>query len=171
MPVSVYYSWREKEMPRVRVYVDTSIFGGMHDREFADASSRFFELVAKGEFLVLVSPQTTRELEGAPEPVRQVVAGLPEECTEYVDVDEEVEALADAYVAAGVLSSDSRDDAVHVAAATVAGAHLILSWNFRDLVRFDRIRMFNGVNALKGYRPVDIRSPLEVSHGGREEDV
>jgi len=58
-----------------------------------------------------------------------------------------------------------------VAAATVAGADLIVSWNFRHIVRLDRIRMFNGVNALKGYRALDIRSPMEVCYGPEDQDV
>ena len=51
-----------------------------------------------------------------------------------------------------------------MAAATVARADLILSWNFKHLVRYDKVRKFNGVNALNGYPAIDIRSPLEVAH-------
>ena len=62
-------------------------------------------------------------------------------------------------------------DATHVAAATVARADLILSWNFKHLVNYNRIRKFNGVNALKGFAQIEIRSPLEVSYGDEGEDV
>ncbi len=154
-------------MPKVRVYVDTSVFGGVHDEEFARASRRFFELVGKGTYTVLLSVETSRELEGAPTEVVETVNGLPPDAVESVEIDEEVEALAAAYLDAGVVSAASREDALHVAAATVAGADLVLSWNFKRIVRYDRVRGFNGVNALKGYRPLDIRSPLEVEH---EED-
>ena len=57
------------------------------------------------------------------------------------------------------------------AAASVAGADLMLSWNFKHIVRYDRIRKFNGVNALKGYSALDIRSPLEVQNGENEEGL
>lgn len=67
-------------------------------------------------------------------------------------------------MSAGILGEGSRADAVHVAAATVAEADLIVSWNFTHIVRFDKIKMFNGVNILKGYRPLDIRSPMEVGY-------
>lgn len=49
---------------------------------------------------------------------------------ESVPIDAAVEALAEAYLAAGILSRRWRGDAIHVAAATVACADLILSWNF-----------------------------------------
>jgi hypothetical protein len=34
-----------------------------------------------------------------------------------------------------------------------------------------RVRMFNGVNALNGYRSLDIRSPLEVDYDAQDQDV
>ena len=33
------------------------------------------------------------------------------------------------------------------------------------MVSYDRIRRFNAVNLLNGYRALDIRSPREVVHG------
>lgn len=158
-------------MRTVRVYVDTSVFGGTQDAEFARYSKRFFDGVIAGGFVVLVSEQTLAEMELAPAEVRRVLEGLPAQGVERVSVDEEVEALADAYIQAGVLGVGSRGDAIHVAAAAVAGADLILSWNFRHVVRYDRIRMFNGVNAIRGYDSLDIRSPMEVAYDSEEEDV
>lgn len=55
--------------------------------------------------------------------------------------------------------------------ATVARADLILSWNFKHIVRYDRIQKFNGVNLTRGYRAVDIRSPLEVDYDDEDEDI
>jgi hypothetical protein len=60
-------------------------------------------------------------------------------------------------------------DALHVAAATVAGADLILSWSFRHIANFDRIRGFNSVNLVLGYRTMTILSHLEVAYAGRED--
>ena len=51
----------------------------------------------------------------------------------------------------------------------MAGADLILSWNFRHMVNSNRIRGFNGVNVRLGYRNMAILSPREVS--GDEEDL
>jgi hypothetical protein len=62
----------------------------------------------------------------------------------------------------GVLAQASITDALHVAAATVAGADLILSWSFRHIVNYNRIRGFNSVNIRMGYRAMTILSPREV---------
>ena len=53
-------------------------------------------------------------------------------------------------------------DALHVAVATVAGCRVIVSWNFKHLVNFRRIPLYNGVNLTHGYAPIAIHCPLEV---------
>ena len=88
-----------------------------------------------------------------------------------VPVSPDAEKLADAYVAAGVLGKASRADGLHVAAATVAGADLIVSWNFKHIVNYNRIRRYNAVNALNGYRSLEIRSPAEVAYDDENEDL
>jgi hypothetical protein len=49
-----------------------------------------------------------------------------------------------------------------VALATVSQASLIVSWNFRHIVNFNKIPMYNAVNTLHGYNRIAIYSPLEV---------
>ena len=155
-------------MRQIRVYVDTSVFGGTQDEEFAEASRRFFLRVRRGEFTVLLSAHTVDELAPAPRQVLQVLQDLPPHCVETVASTAEAEALAQAYIQAGALGEASHLDALHVASATVAGADLILSWNFKHIVCYDRIQLFNGVNVLHGYRTLDIRSPLEMDYGDEE---
>ena len=157
----------------IRAYVDTSVIGGTRDEEFRVASRRFLELVREGEYVLLVSTLTFRELGEAPDAVRHALTDLPDRCVEEVaaEVEAKADGLADAYIAAGVLGPARRDDATHVAIATLAGADLILSWNFRHIVNYDRIRKFNLVNTRNGYPEIEIRSPLEVIYGDEDEDV
>lgn len=50
-----------------------------------------------------------------------------------------------------------------MAAATVARADAIVSWNFKYIVRMDRIRGFNAVNLAEGYAMIQIVRPKEVN--------
>ena len=152
-------------MHRLRLYLDTSVFGGVFDVEFAQPSLRLFERIKAGNFMILISQSTILELGDAPERVRRVYQDIPREYLEFVPFDDEVRMLSDAYIAAEVLGKGRLEDANHIAAASIAQADIALSWNFRHIVRYDRIRKFNGVNILKGYHPVDIRSPLEMQYG------
>jgi predicted nucleic acid-binding protein len=151
-------------MRRIRVYVDTSVFGGTQDAEFAWASRRFLHRVQEGHFTIVVSSMVIRELADAPTAVQDVLRELDAVRYERVELSGDVKLLANAYLEAGIVPPGSSEDAIHVAAATVAGVDLIVSWNFRHIVCYRRIHMYNGINLLKGYRMTDIRSPRELSY-------
>jgi len=56
-----------------------------------------------------------------------------------------------------------RNDMIHIALATVANVDILVSWNFKHIVRFDKIRSFNAINLEKGYKALQIYSPREVT--------
>jgi hypothetical protein len=42
-----------------------------------------------------------------------------------------------------------------------------VSWNFRHIVRLDKIRLFNAINVELGYQALSIYSPREVTTHGQ----
>jgi hypothetical protein len=153
-----------------RIYVDTSVIGGCADAEFAEDSSRLFDLARQGRYVLLVSDVVVRELADAPDSVRQVLETLPDSAVEAVALSEEVFALRDAYLAAGIVGLRWADDATHVAAATCARADAIVSWNFKHIVRLDKIRAYNEINRARGFGALTIVSPQEVIYDDADED-
>jgi predicted nucleic acid-binding protein len=149
-------------MRALRVYADTSVFGGCFDAEFAPESERFFDLVRAGRVKLLVSEVVVRELADAPGHVRELLTSLPAESVVRVGLTRDVIELRDAYLAAGILDRQSVDDATHVATATVARADAIVSWNFKHIVRIDKMRAYNQVNLQTGFGLLSIVSPQEV---------
>ena len=146
----------------LRVYADTSVFGGCFDDEFRAESTRFFEDVRSGRFVVVVSDVTLDELGLAPESVRRILADLPQSRVEVVNSSEESNDLKQAYLDAGVVGPASRNDAAQIALATIFGADLVVSWNFKHIVHFEKIAGYEGVNRLRGYRSPKIYSPREM---------
>ena len=145
----------------MRVYADTSVFGGTQDDVFEAGSNIFFQQVRKGQFQLVVSGLVEKELRGAPEAVRAVF----EELLAAMEVVEESAAalmLQQAYLDAGVVTPNWADDALHVALASVSECVAIVSWNFQHIVNLRRISLYNGVSMLHGYRSIEIRSPSEV---------
>jgi hypothetical protein len=61
-----------------------------------------------------------------------------------------------------VVSPKWAADALHVAVASVNGYHAIVSWNFKHIVNYRRISLYNGVNLTEGYTPIAIHTPPEV---------
>ena len=149
-------------MRPLRVYVDTSVFGGLHDEEFRSGSERFFKAVREGAFSILTSQPVALEVSRAPDKVQAAFRDY-QRYAELLETTEEAERLAEAYMNAEVVPAASRIDALHVALASVARADLVVSWNFKHMVQLRRIHAFHAVNLVHGYPLVDIRSPLEVT--------
>jgi hypothetical protein len=141
--------------------VDTSVFGGTHDSEFAQASREFFSRALQGRFEVVVSTSVPDELEEAPEAVKKAWEDLLP-LVEVLEVTEDALNLQQAYLRAGVVTPKWDQDALHVAMATVFHCAMIVSWNFRHIVNYQKIPRYNAVNAVEGYGPISIYSPLEV---------
>lgn len=95
--------------------------------------------------------------------MRDLLADLLALDPEVVPVTAEAVALAEAYGTHGILTPRFHADGMHIALATVAEADLLVSWNFRHIVRYDKIRMFAAVNLERGYKPLAIYSPREVA--------
>lgn len=118
----------------------------------------------RGDRLMLVISQVVLdEFAGAPARVRDILNSLPAEHIEFVALTPEVIALRDAYMAAKVVGTRWRQDALHVAAASVTGVDAIVSWNFKHIVRLDKISAYNAVNEREGYRHLTIITLLEVT--------
>jgi predicted nucleic acid-binding protein len=146
---------------RIRTYADTSVFGGVFDEEFSEASRAFFSQVCRARFRLVTSALVREEVEPAPVRVRQFFGRcLP--VADVVEVTEQAIRLQRAYVQAGIVESQWAADALHVALATVGGCSLIVSWNFAHIVHFDKVRLYNAVNVLNGFARLAIHSPQEV---------
>ncbi len=81
---------------------------------------------------------------------------------EITQVTQEALLLQQQYINSGVVTLKSSEDALHVAIATVSQCSLIVSWNFKHIVHFDKIPKYNAVDTLNGYGVIGIYSPLEV---------
>ena len=103
------------------------------------------------------------EVKGAPEAVRLIFQSIPLGHRELIPLSREIHDLAEAYMTAGVVGRRWSEDCLHVASATICRADAIVSWNFKHIVRLDRIRGFNAVNLAEGYGMIAIISPKEVN--------
>jgi predicted nucleic acid-binding protein len=144
-----------------RIYIDTSVFGGYFDQEFARHTVPLFERLNRNEFVILFSAATQDELETAPQKVKELVKGLKTDWTEYLDITAESIELANEYISEGVVGPTSYADCLHIALATIHKADFLISWNFKHIVNIQRIRGYNSINMKKGYRLLEIRSPRE----------
>lgn len=150
-------------MKPLRVYFDTSAIGGCLDAEFADESLRLVQAVQQGKIIMLLSEVVSAQLRNAPVAVQQILLSVSPSRIEEVALTNEMIELAEAYLAAQIPTEKSLNDAIHVAVATVARADAIVSWNFKHIVRLDKMKQYNQINLLNGYGILTIVSPKEVT--------
>jgi len=146
---------------KLRVYIDSSVVGGYFDDEFEDDTKAFFERIFNKEFLVHFSEISETELSLAPDFVKDLKTRIPSDCYKFLDLDDESRDLAQTYINEKILGKASLNDAFHIAIATVNRLDVLVSWNFKHIVNFDKIKHFNSTNLRLGYPMIDIRSPRE----------
>lgn len=121
----------------IRVYAYTSVFGGIFDDEFQDETIAFFDLVKQGKFQLVISSVVSREIEPAPEKIKDFFKEMIP-YAELVEITSPALQLRQAYIDAGVVTKKSMLDALHVALASVSGCSMIVSWNFKHIVHFQK---------------------------------
>jgi predicted nucleic acid-binding protein len=146
-----------------RFYFDTSVFGGVFDAEFEEATLQLFERVKLGKIICVYSDLTESELVKAPEKVRRYFKELPKENMERIVVNDEMINLASKYIEEKVVGQTSFDDCLHIATATINKVDILVSWNFKHIVNVYRIRGYNSINLRMNHIPLEIRSPKEIS--------
>jgi len=144
-----------------KIYIDTSVFGGVFDEEFSEHTMPLFDRIRSGEFIVLFSTVTQDELESVPEKVKELVKGLSANLTEFIEISTEAVDLATEYITEKVVGPTSFADCLHIALATINRADFLVSWNFKHIVNLERIRGYNSINIKNGYKQLEIRSQRE----------
>ncbi len=144
-----------------RIYIDTSVYGGNFDEEFAEHTIPLFERLRSEEFILLFSSVSEDELINAPQNVRELVQSLKLNNTEFVETTYETVELATEYISEKVVGQTSFADCLHIALATINRADFLISWNFKHIVNVQRIRGYNAINIKNGYKQLEIRSPRD----------
>ncbi|MGB3077738.1 MAG: hypothetical protein WBB31_01575 [Saprospiraceae bacterium] len=108
---------------------------------------------------------TISELENAPLITRELPTTISPEFIELTTITEEQLDLANKYINEGILSQKFHTDAQHIAISSILKVDSLVSWNFKHMVNFFRIRQYNSINLKFGYSTIDIRTPKEVTYG------
>ncbi|MCL1945704.1 MAG: type II toxin-antitoxin system VapC family toxin [Chitinivibrionia bacterium] len=144
---------------KTSLYLDTSIFGGFFDDIFKQDTRLLFDKIKAGKYIVFISDLVEDELENAPENVKNLLKDIK---YQSIEVLPEYEDLADEYIRENVVGKTNREDCIHIATATINNIDYLVSWNFKHIVRADRIKGYNIVNLKNNYKRLEIYSPKEL---------
>jgi hypothetical protein len=147
-----------------RIYIDTSVIGGCFDDEFNVWSNALFDDLRKGLFKPMISSVVTEEIKVAPDWVKKQYEELLKIGARVLSPDKQSFELIRQYEKHEIIPIKFRNDMLHIAVATIAEADILVSWNFKHIVRYDKIQQFNAVNIENGYKAIAIYSPREVTY-------
>jgi predicted nucleic acid-binding protein len=149
-----------------RVYIETSVWNFVFVDDAAErraATQQFFDEVRGGSFDPYLSRLVLAEIAAAPEPRRSQLSELVASVAPSVlESSQDSKSLAADLIAAGMVPAKYASDALHIAIAVVENMDLLLSWNFKHIVKMKTRRMVSAATRLAGYKEVELWTPEEV---------
>ncbi|MCL2604953.1 MAG: hypothetical protein FWD90_10785 [Defluviitaleaceae bacterium] len=152
-------------MRKQKIYIETTLFNFYFDkdREAHAATVKLFNEIAAGKYEAFTSTYVTDELENASKEKSEKMLGL---ITQYdisvLAPNDDIVKIANLYTNEGIIPKKYFTDGLHIAIATVNDLDMIISMNFQHIVKRKTKIGTGNINALNGYRAVEIYSPMEV---------
>ena len=160
--------YNELSMRIPTIYLETTIFNFPFSDDapqYRADTRRLFNEIKAGKYKPFTSKYVTLELESTRdvEKLNLMKSLITDYEVAVIPASDEIERLANVYVAAGVIPKKYATDALHIAAATVSGLDFIVSLNFRHIVKHKTIIETELINAREGFKRVFIHTPAEVT--------
>lgn len=164
---------RKKVMKKLRLYIDTSVLGGIFDTEDTqrvNTAETLLQSIKDGIYEGFISRLTIEEVFAAPDKIHETLQNkISNASLNILEETEESLSLAEAYLTDGAIPEKYRDDARHIAIGVVNELDYIISWNYKHMVNIAVRRRVNSTNIRMGYNLIEIISPEEVIGGGDAE--
>jgi predicted nucleic acid-binding protein len=156
-------------MRKLKLYIETSTWNFVFADdapEKRDITIQFFSAVENGSYDVFISQVVLEEINDAPEPRRSQLFDLIRKIKPVdLDLTPDVLELTELYMQRNIVPLKKRDDAFHVAVASVHEMNAVITWNYSHLANLRKSELFNAVNLERGYtKKIEIVTPMEVSN-------
>ena len=148
-----------------KIYLETTMFNYYFDtaRDAHIDTVKLFEEIKIGKYIAFTSSYAIREIDKTQGQKRDNMLDL---LIKYditvLEPSREAEQLAEIYLNEGVVPPNKREDALHIAITSTNDLDMILSLNFKHIVRKRTIEAVEFVNNRQGYHRIQIFSPMEV---------
>ena len=153
-------------MRKQKIYLETTMFNYYFDEDRGmahDSTIHLFREIADGKYEAYTSRYVVDELSNTKGEKRGKMLGL---IAKYeipvLEPTDEAVLIANRYVKDEIIPQKYRTDGLHISLATVYNLDMIISMNFQHIVKRKTKIGTAHVNALYGYRPVEIYTPMEV---------
>jgi rRNA-processing protein FCF1 len=153
-------------LKKLKIYLETTIFNFVFADDSLDKKQdtiKLFEEINQGKYIPYTSEYVLRELNKAEETKKLEMLNLVEKHKIIIlETSENAEILADKYVNGNIIPIKYRTDGIHIAVATINDLDIIVSYNFKHIVKLKTIMGTENINLREGYKKIGIYSPTEV---------
>ena len=155
-------------MKKIKLYLDTSIINFALAEDIGEpeknATLKLCQEINAGKYEAFISEIVIREIARTPDEARRkkLLDFVQNFNVQTLAVNPEAQNMAERYVEEKIIPTVYLDDALHIALTTINGLDVLVSWNFKHLVKHKTRYEVSGVNILMGYQTIDICTPLEV---------
>ena len=152
-------------MRKLKLYLETSVFNFVFAEDSPDerdVTLKFFDCL--NQYEPYISEVVIAEINRTPkeEKKQQLFNLISKYNLEQLPFDEPSKVLANRYIQEGIIPQSYQEDAFHIAIASVNNLDALISWNFAHIVKLKTKREVVGINAIMGYKEIEIYSPWEV---------
>lgn len=154
----------KKIMKKETIYIDTSVISAYYDdraKDRQETTTKFWTHILPN-YKVYISDITVEELEDTKDEAlrKRLLKAIKD--FEVLKTNQKIKDLANAYIENDVFPERYFDDAQHVAIASFYEISYLVSWNFEHMVKVKTRRLVRLVNALEGFKEIEIVSPPEL---------
>jgi len=150
-------------MKKLAIYLDTSVFSAYLDERTPsrmDLTQDFWKSI--DDYDKYISNVVLEELDAITDNILKEKVLKLTEGFEILHMNDEVKNVAHEYLKVGIIPEKEINDALHLAFVTVNQVDILLSWNFKHLVKRKTRILVNLVNCQMGYKHIDLLAPPEL---------
>ena len=150
----------------MRIYLDTSIINGLYtnDERIRDITKDFFRTAKFSHFTLYGSELVAVEIKNTPNSEKRelLIDVIEEYAVQILPITDEIKTLANCYIENKIIPVKYMPDALHIACCAVHNIPILLSWNFKHIVKHKTRVEVSQINEQFGFPQIDLCSPEEV---------
>ncbi|MDR0868401.1 MAG: PIN domain-containing protein [Planctomycetota bacterium] len=153
-------------MRKYRIYLETSLINYLYAPDTPEKMRdtwRLWHEIKEEKYDVIISDVVIAEINRCPNDDKKskMFAELKQIAYTLITAKDNLDAkkLAGDYIANGGLPPRCQVDALHIAVASLADCDIILSWNFKHIVKLRAMRAVEAVNSRELLKNIKILSP------------
>jgi len=128
------------------------------------ATHELIKAIKKGKYQPFISSTVIDEIKDTTDLKRReaLLEKIDAVNPQSLKITPKIRKLASRYIERKIIPKKYHADAVHLAAASHYKIPIVVSWNFKHLVKPETRRGVNEINKKLGYPQIDIVSPFEL---------